>query len=962
MTEKSNPKLEAALLYLSLGWSVIPIHSIHNRKCTCGNPDCGHSSGKHPYIKWAEFEKRIATEDEIRGWWLKWPNANPGMATGAISGRIVLDVDEPRGVDTLRERRLAVPPGVRQQTGGGGYQYIFKHPGFECRNFAGKVGHTILPNIDFRGDGGLVVLPPGDHLSGGVYEWIVSPKDDQIKDAPDWLLDLIKGQMSATGNQGPNGQGTGLTPADWHREVPEGQRNTELTRIAGSLLYKMSSADAWPMISAWNQEHCKPPIDDKDLEKIIKSIANKESRKPDRKKGLQGQRTGKQATSEQAIQKVENDESWKTEVDKLKANPDPVEAGMQVKYFVITKLLHYDEMTVNRIVKGPLKKEFSLDADEIKGILKAWKEEKAQKQAESKKLKNDEEESDKFLKNPVFEKNGQIWKKKCKEVFGVKVYEDIQITSFTIKPIESITVEGKETLKVNIKSESKIFKEVLLPPECWTSIKNFTSILPAKETIFTGTANDVQYIRLYISTFKMPEKKGIRTAGFHDGKFITEEGALSPKGISKDTIYFNEVPTNCTLLSVKPATNDDLSKIKNHIDTFNTPTVSLPILGWMAACFFKIALSGTLKKMGLGNGFPLLNIQGEAGSGKTQSAEAVIMRLWAIRGEPKSIGELTKFTMMKMVDGSNTIPVILDENKSGMQTEYFKNLVSNLIRSTYNCLEGERGRADQTTQVYRYQAPVVIVGETGFTEGALLDRFVTVFLSKKDSAPYLTNFKELRKQPLKKLGRVILEKALRMGKEEIECILEDELGNVDTELADRPRVNAAIMRFGLRILGDILNVNFDLSRIDEAIKEGIKESDSIHRKSAVDKILEAMCLMSEFQEEARNEKRYSYQDHLEKDVDYDVVYDGIPVLRLYIHGSYPKFLKWAKAYRFEGDLLPESTFRKQLQKEPYYIRNNKTVRMGQITKKVFEINVDKMTEKGLELTDYWSLEDQNTPF
>ncbi len=283
MTEKSNPKLEAALLYLSLGWSVIPLHSVVNGKCTCGNPDCGHSSGKHPRISWAEFQTRRATEGEIRTWWRRWPNANPGIATGAISGVIVLDVDEPRGVDTLRERRLAVPPGVRQQTGGGGYQYIFRHPGFECRNFAGKIGHTILPNIDFRGDGGLVVLPPGDHLSGGVYEWIVSPKDDQIKDAPDWLLDLIKGQMSATGNQGPDGQGAGLTPADWHKEVPEGQRKAELTRIAGSLLYRMSAADAWPMISAWNQEHCRPPLQDDEIETIITSIAKKEAGKQKRK-------------------------------------------------------------------------------------------------------------------------------------------------------------------------------------------------------------------------------------------------------------------------------------------------------------------------------------------------------------------------------------------------------------------------------------------------------------------------------------------------------------------------------------------------------------------------------------------------------------------------------------------------------------------------------------------------------
>jgi hypothetical protein len=164
----------------------------------------------------------------------------------------------------------------------------------------------------------------------------------------------------------------------------------------------------------------------------------------------------------------------------------------------------------------------------------------------------------------------------------------------------------------------------------------------------------------------------------------------------------------------------------------------------------------------------------------------------------------------------------------------------------------------------------------------------------------------------------------------------------------------------------VLGTQFDLSKVDVAVKEGIKEGDSINRKSAVDKILEAMCLMCEFQTKTignREENQYSYQDHLENGIDYDIIYEpGVSVLRLYVHGAYPKFLKWAKSYRFEGDLLPESTFKKQLQRESYYMNNNKTVRMGQVTKKVFELNIDKMIVKGLELSEFWSYEGEILPF
>jgi hypothetical protein len=963
---KSNQKLEAALLYASWGWSVIPLHSIRNGQCTCKKgAECGHSSGKHPRIEWAEFQTRRATVEEIKAWWKKWPDANVGVITGAVSGIIVLDVDEPRGIDTLRGHRLAVPLTVRQQTGGGGYQYIFKYPGFECQNFAGKVGHTILPNVDFRGDGGLVVLPPSNHLSGKCYEWIKTPDEEQIVDSPSWLLDMIRAQSN-----GHDGQGKKLTPKDWHRVVPEGQRNTELARKAGYLLRSMSVVDALPMLSAWNLKWCNPPLEEAELRTIVESIGKKEAGKQNKGKVLPMTRAGKETSSAEAVPEGEDDTSLEEKIDNLQVNPVSSEAIVQVKYFVLHDLIHFDELKVQRILKDQLKKKFSLGADEIKSIFKAWKEERAQKQAESRALENTKEELNHYISNPVFERDGRIWKIKIKERFGEKIHEEVPITTFTIEPIESITIKGEgETLSVNFKAGYKEFKKVLLSPGCWSSTQKFMNVLPGKETVFAGSTIDVQYIRFLMSTLEMSHKIGIRISGFHDGQFITEEGALSIQGISEGIVYFNEVPTNCKLLSMESATADELSGIKKYIANFNTPTVSLPILGWITACFLKSITSEILDEIGLSNGFPLLNIQGEAGAGKTQSAEAVIMRMWAIQGEPRSIGELTKFTMMKLVDGSNTIPVILEENKACMQTDYFQNLISNLIRSIYNCLEGGRGRADQSTQVYRYQAPVVIVGETGFTESALLDRFVTVFLSKKDSSPYLQNFKELRKQPLEKLGRSILEKALRMDREEVKRILEEELEAIDSELEDRPRTNAAVVRFGLLVLGAVLGIEFDLSKVDEAVKEGIKEGDSTHRKSAVDKILEAMCLMSAFQEKivvfkdtGREEKVYKYQDHLEEGVDFDIIRDpGLPILKLHISNAYSVFKKWARSYKFEGDLLPQINFSKQLGKEPYCLSIG-SVRIGGESVRGATMDINKMRNKGLELSKFWGVDPNEAPF
>ncbi len=191
---KPNLKLESTLKYSSWGWSVIPLHSVKDGKCTCKDgAKCG-KPGKHPILSWIEFQKRRATPEEIRAWWTKWPWANVAIITGLVSGIIVLDVDGEQGVETLRKNRYAVPITARTGTGGGGWHHIFNHPGFECRNFAGKTGKTILSKVDFRADGGLIVAPPSIHLSGKPYEWIATPEEENIKDAPSWLLDLIRDQ------------------------------------------------------------------------------------------------------------------------------------------------------------------------------------------------------------------------------------------------------------------------------------------------------------------------------------------------------------------------------------------------------------------------------------------------------------------------------------------------------------------------------------------------------------------------------------------------------------------------------------------------------------------------------------------------------------------------------------------------------------------------------------------------
>lgn len=154
--------MDAALAYAARGWRVFPIYRITQGACSCGKPTCS-SPGKHPRIR--SWQTKATTDRaQILGWWRRWSQSNIGVATGAESGIVVVDVD-PRHGGNASLAKLNLPDTYAVSTGGGGRHLYFKHPGLEVANSAG----TIALGIDIRGDGGYVVAAPSNHASGERY-------------------------------------------------------------------------------------------------------------------------------------------------------------------------------------------------------------------------------------------------------------------------------------------------------------------------------------------------------------------------------------------------------------------------------------------------------------------------------------------------------------------------------------------------------------------------------------------------------------------------------------------------------------------------------------------------------------------------------------------------------------------------------------------------------------------------
>jgi bifunctional DNA primase/polymerase-like protein/primase-like protein len=206
--------------------------------------------------------------EQINRWWRANPDFNVAVATGETSQLFIADVDGLDGAAELRKLEAEhgeLPPTWDVLTPNHGRHVGFAWPGCPVRNSASK----LAPNIDIRGQGGYVLVPPS-RLARGIYAWSVDCADE-IAEAPPWLIDRVAGPQAVAP----------MPPADWcdliDAGVAEGARDTTVTRLAGYLLaQRVDALVTLELLRAWNAARCRPPLPDKDIERIVGSIAARE--------------------------------------------------------------------------------------------------------------------------------------------------------------------------------------------------------------------------------------------------------------------------------------------------------------------------------------------------------------------------------------------------------------------------------------------------------------------------------------------------------------------------------------------------------------------------------------------------------------------------------------------------------------------------------------------------------------
>jgi hypothetical protein len=246
---------EIAKKYLDLGWSIMPIHLSWDKEKQKFN--------KKPTVDWKDYQSRLPTEEELHFWFDDGKVNGIGLITGKLSGIVVVDVEKD-GLELMQELHLDSPRVSKTISGG-------RHPFFKWNK---EIGNTVRiggKQMDFRGDGGFVVLPPSScEHDGETYHYSWEKEGDNLPILPktvfgDWIEVKEPIKLSEFTN----------------KEI--GSRDSDLHRVACSLLRKYPEEEAWLLVNDINRTY-NPPLSDQvvkekfaSAQKFIKEQGEKES-------------------------------------------------------------------------------------------------------------------------------------------------------------------------------------------------------------------------------------------------------------------------------------------------------------------------------------------------------------------------------------------------------------------------------------------------------------------------------------------------------------------------------------------------------------------------------------------------------------------------------------------------------------------------------------------------------------
>lgn len=239
------------------------------------------------------------------------------------------------------------------------------------------------------------------------------------------------------------------------------------------------------------------------------------------------------------------------------------------------------------------------------------------------------------------------------------------------------------------------------------------------------------------------------------------------------------------------------------------------VLGWLCACWHKVLHHK------YGSSFPLLELYGESGAGKT-SMMLVLMKMFYNRVDPKmqSASSGTAFGRRTMLSSSSTIPYFIDEFKPNSmaidQVREMRMLIHEMYTPSFQAPRGggNAGRAKNGWADLSFDSkttPMLFSTETPETATAIQERTIAAPFSKRAREGRARDaFNLLRRNSgvLSSLGKSMMQATFVAKPEVLKKIIEDSHAAAEEtlDMTGNSRIvyNSGVAISGLKFLGMVL--------------------------------------------------------------------------------------------------------------------------------------------------------------
>jgi primase-polymerase (primpol)-like protein len=305
-----------------------------------------------------------------------------------------------------------------------------------------------------------------------------------------------------------------------------------------------------------------------------------------------------------------------------------------------------------------------------------------------------------------------------------------RVTTYTLEAtavlVNPVTESKKWDITVKPTSNVEDPYDVVVEPSIFNDLRSYKDEIQIGETTaYEGSPADLNDIRQIVAHQDVPRRIATTKIGLHGEELVTPNGVFTADG--SDPAYRhvetgNAMDSKWDLDDLNDFDEEAVKRILEILPQTRDSERFIPILGWMYASVFTPHIREWEAEV------PMVGVDADTGAGKT-SIIGFLTSMMGLDGTPMSAQD-TKFSLLKNLASTTSIPVWLDEYKPSDMSQYKLDQTQDLLRKVTRGGHETRGNADKTQEIYSLKAPVILSGEQAIQGAAEQRRMIRTQLKK----------------------------------------------------------------------------------------------------------------------------------------------------------------------------------------------------------------------------------------